>query len=506
MSDFEDSETNGKSSQDSEFDGIRILGAERASDIVKDDYETVEEETDIDHESEFDQEENLSHGSLDQHWTDPPTGQVPAILIDDSKDTSFEEISARTAVWRTEHDSDENDEDLDLGFITEDVPVIKDHNEEYESDESGITDDNPESVNFDQGDVQVSVGDHISSKSQPAYRDFDELNSDEDSELSSENMDRISRRRASELKAKKKSPKKPSIQKKQVSAKHELSQKAPSGSNISLRILTGMLVAGIAALMFYSGTELGLLLVIILALMAILEFNTAILKVGFRPAGVVAVFGVLASVLGAYLRGTPALLSMLGLTVGTIFAWYIFSDSEEKHKERPVANIGVTFLGFIWIGFFASFAGLILSPNQYPNKHGIAYLVAVIILAVVNDVGAFAFGKRFGAGKNHLFAKNISPHKTWEGFFGGTVLTLIVGAVIGYVFSPWTMSHAMEMAVLVSIFSPLGDLIESMLKRDLKLKDFGSVLPGHGGILDRIDGILLCLPMAYVYFQLMHFS
>ena len=62
------------------------------------------------------------------------------------------------------------------------------------------------------------------------------------------------------------------------------------------------------------------------------------------------------------------------------------------------------------------------------------------------------------------------------------------------------------MAGLISIFSPLGDLIESMLKRDLKLKDFGSVLPGHGGILDRIDGILLCLPMAYVYLQLMHLS
>ncbi len=495
MGDFEDSEADVGNSQESEFDGIRILGADRASDVVNENFATDSDDDSLIEDEEISEDSMLAHRSLDQHWTDPPTGQVPAILIDDSKDITFEEVSAHTAVWRTEHHRDE-ELDLDLGFITEDVPAIKDHNADRE-DESDNSDSN-----------QSFISDKVK-------ENFVDAAIGEESKDDFNNMDRISRRRASELKAKKRPVKKlidTEIQSERPPKKRSTIPKdvtegdAPERSNTYLRVITGLLIAGIASLIFYTGTALGLFLVIFVALMAILEFNTAILKVGFKPAGIVAVFGVVASVLGAYLRGTSALLAMIGLTVGTVFSWYIFSDSDEKRQERPVANIGVTFLGFIWIGFFASFAALILSPNQYPHKHGIAYLVAVLTMAVANDVGAFAAGKKFGRGKNHLFAKNISPNKTWEGFIGGAVLTFIFGIIIGSTFFPWNISHAVEMAGLISIFSPLGDLIESMLKRDLKLKDFGSVLPGHGGILDRIDGILLCLPMAYVYLQLMHLS
>ncbi len=510
MSEFDDNEINGGLDEGSEFDGIRILGAEKASEILHSSESKFDEDGSDQGDIVDDLEGRpiLSHRELDQHWTDPPTGQVPAILVDDSADVSFEEVTARTASWRSEHASDE---DLDLDFITEDVPVIKDHNE-AETDESEINETQVDKTEDETEDETESYNKR--SEFEPYGKEEPYFNESKIRSgavgVDSEQLDRISRRKNMQAKSKVKTTAKTSARSAGI-PKSNLRHKAPMGdsngdSNLGLRIATGVLVAGIASLAFYSGPVLALILVIVVAMLASLEYFTAVVKVGFRPAGIVAILGVFAAIMAAYLRGTLSLLSILGLTVATIFAWYIFSDSNEKQKERPVANIGVTFLGFVWIGFFASFAGLILSSNSYPNKHGVAYLAAVLIMAVFNDVGAFIFGRKFGSSKNHLFAKHLSPNKTWEGFVGGSLFTLLIAIPIGVYFYPWSLSHALELAVLVLIFSPLGDLIESMLKRDLKLKDFGSVLPGHGGILDRVDGILLCLPVTYVFLQLLHLS
>jgi len=146
------------------------------------------------------------------------------------------------------------------------------------------------------------------------------------------------------------------------------------------------------------------------------------------------------------------------------------------------------------VGVLGSFALLMISPHNFSHKHGLAYVLAAIWLAVANDSGALFVGRWLG--KRPLNAR-LSPNKTIEGAIGGTVLTLLVGAIILPLMHPWTMSHGLECAAALSVVVPMGDLFESMFKRTLGVKDLGHLLPGHGGMLDRVDGLLFALPTMY---------
>ncbi|MDP9440816.1 MAG: phosphatidate cytidylyltransferase, partial [Actinomycetota bacterium] len=167
--------------------------------------------------------------------------------------------------------------------------------------------------------------------------------------------------------------------------------------------------------------------------------------------------------------------------------WYLFGVV----RARPAVNLGITLLGLLWVGFLGSFASLML---RYPNREGVAFLLGTVLAVVANDVGALFVGRQFG---NTPLAHEISPNKTVEGFVGGLLLTLLVCAVLVRGISPWTLGSALALAVVVSLVGPAGDLCESMVKRDLGLKDMGTVLPGHGGVLDRFDALLFVLPAVY---------
>ena len=127
-------------------------------------------------------------------------------------------------------------------------------------------------------------------------------------------------------------------------------------------------------------------------------------------------------------------------------------------------------------------------------------MLVVIGLTVAYDIAAFFFGTFWGS---HPLAPTISPKKSREGLLGATVVTFalaigIVPSVIDYL----SVTNAVGLAVIVSVFAPLGDLAESALKRDLGVKDMGSILPGHGGILDRIDSLLFVAPAAWYFLRL----
>ena len=102
----------------------------------------------------------------------------------------------------------------------------------------------------------------------------------------------------------------------------------------------------------------------------------------------------------------------------------------------------------------------------------------------------------------HKMAPTISPKKTWEGFAGGVICTVILGYFIEYKF-PEMKGNWMVVGLLVAIFAPLGDLVESQLKRTFNVKDSGNIIPGHGGVLDRLDSFILCAPVVYVYFMIL---
>ena len=119
-------------------------------------------------------------------------------------------------------------------------------------------------------------------------------------------------------------------------------------------------------------------------------------------------------------------------------------------------------------------------------------IFALLFLIWASDIGAYAAGKTFG---KHKMAPQISPGKTWEGWAGGFILTLIVGWAVGFMLPELPLAHRLVAAGVVAVFAPLGDLAESMLKRSVGVKDSGSIMPGHGGLLDRFDAFLLVLPV-----------
>jgi phosphatidate cytidylyltransferase len=199
-------------------------------------------------------------------------------------------------------------------------------------------------------------------------------------------------------------------------------------------------------------------------------------------------------VLGAaYFRGEAAMLSMFVLSVFASFLWYMAAPA--SHRRGTATNIGVTVLGIAYVPLMAGFALAMLDLTD-----GRAVVLSVIGLTFVYDTAAFIVGSWWG---NRPLAPTISPKKSLEGAIGATlvVIAVSVGAVAPAVTALNTVGKSVALAVVVAILAPLGDLAESLIKRDLGVKDMGSVLPGHGGVLDRIDSVLFVVPAAFLFLR-----
>lgn len=169
----------------------------------------------------------------------------------------------------------------------------------------------------------------------------------------------------------------------------------------------------------------------------------------------------------------------------------------QKH-EKPFGGIACTLLGIIYIVLpFIAFFSLGFLTGMYDYRLPLGFM----LILWGNDTGAYLTGKFFG--KHRLFER-ISPNKTWEGFFGGMLLALAISFVLANYFTLLAAWQWGGTALVVSLFGTLGDLVESMLKRSQQVKDSGAVLPGHGGLLDRFDGLLFAAPAVLVFLELVY--
>jgi phosphatidate cytidylyltransferase len=166
-------------------------------------------------------------------------------------------------------------------------------------------------------------------------------------------------------------------------------------------------------------------------------------------------------------------------------------------RARPAVNLAVTVMAFLYVGFLGSFVALML---RAPARHGVAFLLGAVLATAAYDVGAFMFGRWMG---RTPLAPDVSPNKTLEGTLGASLVTLVVCLALVRMIHPWTFMRSFWLAVVVVVAAPLGDLCESMIKRDLAVKDMGSMLPGHGGILDRVDALLFVVPAVYYLVRLL---
>lgn len=268
------------------------------------------------------------------------------------------------------------------------------------------------------------------------------------------------------------------------------------GRNLPLAVATGVGLA-VVFLALTLWRPAGALVFVTIALgLAAIEYFTRVTDKGYRPAIAVGVAACVAAPLAAYWAGDMAIPLVIGLAFVAAAIGFIGADSIES---GPMPNMAITMLGVVWIGLMGAYAALILSYSNVlgGTNWGTDTLVLIAIGVVANDVGAYFLGSAIGKTPLRPW---ISPNKSLEGLLGGTVLTLLVMLIVGMrdLSDTWSStSHLLMLGIVISLFAPLGDLTESMFKRNLDVKDFGTLIRGHGGVLDRFDGFLFVLPAVY---------
>ena len=260
-------------------------------------------------------------------------------------------------------------------------------------------------------------------------------------------------------------------------------------SELALRIATGVVAVALFFGCLYAGALWVTLFVGVLIVGAVAEFYPVARQVGFTPLAFIGLPGAVAVMYVAWNSGLAAVGGVLVAVILLSGLFFVVSA-----RAYPLANIGVTTLGVAWAPVLVSFAVPIFrSPEAWGLTTGL------VVLTALNDIAAFSYGRTFG---NRRMAPVLSPNKTVEGFLGATVITVLAGVVIGRfgLLEPLTMHSAIALAAAVSVFGPIGDLAESAVKRSIGIKDMGSSLPGHGGVMDRLDAFMFAIPSAYMVY------
>jgi phosphatidate cytidylyltransferase len=517
---------------------VRIIGAEPAGDSVREVTGPVEE----------------GHPDL-PHWNDAPTGQVPAIL----DRSSGEESAVAPPTWREEdHDWEAQEEIFEPSMLSGDLPAVGALLDEqrraerdverqpwhFESDdtlvippEPGLEPDlaalapEPEPEPEPEPDPEFDTGPRrrVSAprrarqhREEPETEAWSEPEASPPAEPADEpdydpvgvspQVASVETAAASAAAASRLSPPEPPEPKTRAPRTSRTTRTSrtngtrtgnvptggTSGRDMRVAIISGVLLGAVGLICFAAGTVATLIIVTLVVLLATAEGYAAFRRAQYSPATLLGLVAVLSLMIETYNKGVAALPLVLVLMVVGSFVWYL---ARVEPAADPALGMLSTVFVFVWVGAFGSFAALLLNPNLFPDRHGIAFILAAVIVTVTDDVASLLVGSAMG---HHQLAPSISPNKSWEGLIGGGLAAILVSVVVVHFIHPWTVSKALLYGIVVAIVAPLGDLSQSMIKRHLGLKDMGRLLPGHGGILDRFDGLLFVLPATYFVVKALH--
>lgn len=261
------------------------------------------------------------------------------------------------------------------------------------------------------------------------------------------------------------------------------------------RSITGLLFVIVMVASMLLGAYIFASFYVLLSLFCLTEFLSLIKKASIKPqktwAYLAAVIIFSAIILPHFVSFNPKWSFLL---IPVLLGFFI-AELYQKSKH-PFNNIAFSFLSVIYAVLpFVAFFSIAFISGAY-NFH---LALGFFMMLWANDTGAYLFGIKFG--KHRLFERH-SPKKSWEGFFGGIFTSVLVAYIISHFYQDYALIHWIIMALIISCFGTLGDLVESMFKRSIDVKDSGSILPGHGGLLDRFDGLLLSAPLVFVYLYL----
>ncbi|MEP7201231.1 MAG: phosphatidate cytidylyltransferase [Ilumatobacteraceae bacterium] len=435
-------------------------------------------------EEDDDTTDGLSFGASDTgplpHWTEPPTGELPRTLStsapsDPSDDLDvWSTFAGKSPVWRDDEPVDPHDETDEIERL---IPV-----EPLGVDVDDIT-NRDDSMPLRREPGRITIGtDPTDDRSRPIPR-----------------------------KGRPGEPNRGGRPARSGSTARQSNRPAQANSrDLPSAIGVGLLIAIVFVVSVMVSPKLVLVVVVAVLGFGAIEYFDKVSEKGYRPATVIGIIACVATPIATYWAGERALPLILALGFVAVSVTFIGANSLEA---APMPNMAITTLGVVWIGFLGSFAALILRYSKgggfpvaagfFSTTIGTDTLCLLAIGVVANDVGALILGS--AAGKTPLRAW-ISPSKSVEGLFGGTVATILAMVIVGLTDRSTTWNSAGDLIMLgivISVMAPLGDLTESMFKRNLDVKDFGALIKGHGGVLDRFDGFLFTLPAVYYLLQVL---
>ncbi len=264
---------------------------------------------------------------------------------------------------------------------------------------------------------------------------------------------------------------------------------APSGSragrNLPMAAAVGVALAALVLISLYTYSWLFVVLAACAISVAVHEVVGALHSSGYDVALIPAVTGAVVMLVAAYVRGIEALLVAFALTVLALVIVRLAGAA-----EHLTPDIDAAVLVTIWVPLLASFAMLMLAQSEGADR-----VLVYVLVTVMSDIGGYGAGVLLG---RHKMAPYVSPKKSWEGFAGSLIACAVAAAVVLPLLLSAPAWQGVVFGVVVAVSATLGDLGESLLKRDLQIKDMGTILPGHGGLMDRLDSLLPTAPVAFV--------
>lgn len=255
-------------------------------------------------------------------------------------------------------------------------------------------------------------------------------------------------------------------------------------------MITAAVLLALVAFAYVLGRTVFFGLVAVIVALALYEAFAALRHAGFRPNVTLGIASALALLVVAF-SGRAELLAVVFAT--TMFVAF-FLSMRPGRGATAAGDVAWTLLLLAWIGGggAAAVGIMMLEPE------GIELLIAFVLVAALDDVVAYFAGTAFGHRK---LAPSISPGKSWEGLVAGFAAALAAGAAAGALLQQITALHGLVIGALCGVFVPVGDLVESLFKREMRIKDTSQLLPGHGGFLDRVDAIVFCAPVVFAYLR-----
>ncbi len=259
------------------------------------------------------------------------------------------------------------------------------------------------------------------------------------------------------------------------------------GRNLTLAVGSAVLFAVLFLVSAFVNAWAMLAFVAAIEVIAILEVDAALRTADGRPPTTAVLLTGIPMLAAAYVYGPAGQLTALVAMVLGVVVWALAS----RRDPAPLRSAGGALLIGMWVPYLASFLGLLLR-----RPGGEWFIIITVALTAASDIAAYAVGSRIGRRK---LAPAISPGKTWEGAAGGLVAAMLVAGIAApLLVDDVSLGLAIALGALVALVAVAGDLAESAVKRSLGIKDLGRLLPGHGGMMDRVDAMLFTLPVAHL--------